>query len=148
MVRWAPSTPRAHSNDGIVQTSASIIATEARHAAYLSWTLSLPPFPVAFEPSMAPENVTSQPLVFVEECPFDSLPLPLPRSSVRDCSNSSSPIVPTTGGATSTPTSSNTNNTAAPSSPQSGATAPTASTAIAVTLIAMAVAAAIHAVGV
>ena len=132
------------SNASVVQTVASIIAVEARHAAYLSTVLNLDPFPKAFEPSLPPANITSKPLPFTEDCPFESLLLPVARDMITGCSGTSTnaTAAPTAQPSTANPT----NSTGPTTAPQSAASSVTASSALVVTIVAAVVAAAIHAV--
>jgi hypothetical protein len=136
----------AISNADILQTVASIIAVDGRHAAYLSTVLGLAPFTEAFESWATPGNISSTPLPFTEDCPYDALALPAMRDAIRGCSNATHvPAVPTGALPTGTGPTSTTGPTTAP---QSGAAGVTASSALVVTLVAAIAAAAVHAVAV
>lgn len=131
------------SDPNLVETVASMAVVEGQHGAYLAIIEDEEPFPQPFIDSLTPENVTSVALPYVEDCPFDSLPLPFNRTDVNTCTNSTIVVVPTdsnnpTTNPSSTPT------TTGPTASQSAASSAAVTSTLVVALLATIVAAAGH----
>lgn len=135
------------SDQSLVETIASMAVVESQHGAYLAILQGEDPFPEPFADSLTPENLTSTALPYVEDCPFDSLVLPLNRTDVNACTNTTIIVVPTaTTGPTTTPNTTTPTTTSQPTEGQSAASSVSVSSALVVTLLATIVAAAAHSV--